>query len=155
MEESANSRRYPTRPYVGVGAIVFDGERVLLIERGKEPLRGWWTVPGGMVETGERLAEAVRRETLEETGLVVRPVAVAAVFEHISPVDSNDNGRPEFHHVILDYLCELVGGTLAAASDVSAAGWFAMDELAGLKIAPGTLEVIEKARRMREGGDLV
>jgi ADP-ribose pyrophosphatase YjhB (NUDIX family) len=150
MDDSGASRRFPSRPYVGVGAIVFDGERVLLIERGKDPLRGHWTVPGGMVEAGETLDAAVRRETLEETGLTVRPLAVAAVFEHISPMESAQDGRVEFHHVILDYLCELVGGELRAASDVSAAGWFAMDEMAAIKIAPGTLEVIEKARRLTD-----
>jgi ADP-ribose pyrophosphatase YjhB (NUDIX family) len=143
------SRRFPARPFVGVGAIVFDRQRVLLIERGTEPWRGWWTVPGGMVELGERLEEAVARETREETGLHVRPVAVAAVFEHITP---GAGGGVEFHHVILDYWCELLGGELHAASDVSAAGWFDAARMATMPLAPGTLEVIGKARRMAARG---
>jgi ADP-ribose pyrophosphatase YjhB (NUDIX family) len=141
-------RRYPNRPHVGVGAIVFDDDRVLLIERGKDPLKGWWTVPGGMVETGEALETAVCREALEETGLTVKPVAIAAVFERISP---DAEGRIEFHHVIVDYLCALQGGTLCAASDVASAGWFTIDEMRSMRVAPGTPSVIEKALAIRAG----
>lgn len=136
------SRRYPDRPLLGVGAVVFHGGKILLIERGKEPLKGWWTVPGGLVETGERLEAAVRRETLEETGLVVKPVAVAALFQRIMP---DAEGRTEFHYVIVDYLCELEAGTVQAASDVAKAGWFTLDESKRLKMAPGTAGVLDSA----------
>jgi ADP-ribose pyrophosphatase YjhB (NUDIX family) len=136
------SRRYPDRPLLGVGAVVFHGGKILLIERGKEPLKGWWTVPGGLVETGERLEAAVRRETLEETGLVVKPVAVAALFQRIMP---DAEGRTEFHYVIVDYLCELEAGTVQAASDVAKAGWFTLDESKRLKMAPGTVGVLDSA----------
>lgn len=145
--ESANSRRYPGHPLLGVGAVVFKDGCVLLIERGKEPLRGWWTLPGGLVETGERLESAVRREVLEETGLEVRPLAIAAVFERIMP---DLEGRTEFHYVIVDYLCEYLAGELRAAGDVSAARWEPLDALDGLKMAPGTPPVIEKGRQMFE-----
>jgi ADP-ribose pyrophosphatase YjhB (NUDIX family) len=127
---------------LGVGAVVFHEGKVLLIERGQEPLKGWWTVPGGLVETGERLEAAVRRETLEETGLIVKPVAVAALFQRITP---DLEGRTEFHYVIVDYLCELEAGTVQAASDVAKAGWFTLDETKRLKMAPGTAGVLDSA----------
>lgn len=137
-----SSRRYPARPLLGVGAVIFQGGSVLLIERGQEPLQGWWTLPGGLVETGERLDQALRREVLEETGLIVEPLTVAAVFERIMP---DSGGRIEYHYVILDYLCRPVGGTLASGSDVSAARWVEVDAIHSLRIAPGTPPVIEKA----------
>jgi ADP-ribose pyrophosphatase YjhB (NUDIX family) len=140
--QNGGSRRYPDHPLLGVGAIVFNAGKVLLIERGKEPLKGWWTVPGGLVETGERLEAAVRRETLEETGLIVNPVAVAAVFQQIMP---DVDGRTEFHYVIVDYLCDLEAGTVQAASDVANAGWFTPEEAKQLKMAPGTSGVIDSA----------
>jgi ADP-ribose pyrophosphatase YjhB (NUDIX family) len=140
--QNGASRRYPDRPLLGVGAVVFNDGRILLIERGKEPLKGWWTVPGGLVEAGERLEAAVRRETLEETGLRVKPVAVAALFQRIMP---DLDGRTEFHYVIVDYLCELESGTVRAASDVAKAGWFTAEESRQLKMAPGTQGVLDSA----------
>ncbi len=137
------SRRYPQRPLLGVGAVIFDGSRVLLIQRGQEPLKGWWTLPGGLVETGERLDQALRREVLEETGLVVEPLTVAAIFERIMP---DEDGRTEYHYVIIDYLCRPAGGSLASGSDVADARWVEREELHTLRIAPGTPPVIEKAR---------
>lgn len=138
-----SSRRYPARPLLGVGAVVFNGGSVLLIERGQEPLKGFWTLPGGLVEAGERLDQALRREVLEETGLVVEPLTVAAIFERIIP---DAEGRTEFHYVIIDYLCRPAGGMLAWGSDVADARWVPLEELHGLRIAPGTPPVIEKAR---------
>lgn len=147
MSGFEESRRYPARPLLGVGAVVFEGGQVLLIERGQEPLKGYWTLPGGLVETGELLESAVRREVWEETGLEVRPVGVAAIFERIMP---DVEGRTEFHYVIVDYLCELTGGLLEAGSDVARAMWVAVDRLDTVKMAPGTPPVIEKALRMLE-----
>lgn len=141
----SDNRRYPARPLLGVGAVVFRGNEVLLIERGKEPLKGWWTLPGGMVEVGEKLEAAVMREVMEETGLSVKPKGVAAIFERIMP---DEEGRMEYHYVIIDYLCELEGGTLLAASDVAAAEWVKVDELDRWKMAPGTPPVITKALEM-------
>lgn len=143
-----NSRRYPARPLLGVGAIVFHEGNVLLIERGQEPLKGWWTVPGGLVETGERLQSAVRREILEETGLEIRPLCAAVIFERIMP---GGDGGTEFHYVIVDYLCELAGGTLRAGSDVARAEWVPLDQIGSLKMAPGTPPVIERARLIASG----
>ncbi len=144
-QENSQSRQYPDRPLLGVGAVVFQGGKVLLIERGKDPLKGWWTLPGGLVETGECLECAVRREILEETGLEVRPSEVVAVFERIMP---DIEGRTEFHYVIVDYLCEFKSGYLRPASDVSDARWVPVDKLDSVKMAPGTPPVIERARQL-------
>lgn len=115
---------------------------VLLVERGREPQKGCWSLPGGVVEVGETLEEAVRREVHEETGLAVRPVAVVEVFERIL---RDGAGRTEYHYVLIDYLCKASGGQLRAADDVSRAGWFRRQELAGLRLTEGSLGVIEKA----------
>ena len=142
MNEPATPRRYPTRPLLGVGAVIFEGSRVLLIERGQEPLKGWWTLPGGLVEAGERLDQALRREVMEETGLLVEPLTVAAIFERI--IDDGQ-GRLEYHYVIIDYLCRPAGGVLRHGSDVADARWVELDALHEYRIAPGTPPVIEKA----------
>jgi len=141
-----HTRHYPARPLLGVGAVVFRGDEVLLIQRGKPPLEGWWTLPGGLVEAGERLESAVVREVFEETGLRVRPTAVAAVFERIMP---DLEGRTEYHYVIIDYLCELVSGNLEAASDVAAAEWVPLHSFTQRQIAPGTPGVINRALGLR------
>ncbi len=142
MSGEPNDRRdSPARPLLGVGALVFRNEEVLLIQRGKEPLKGWWTLPGGLVETGERLEAAVRREVMEETGLRVTPLQIAAVFERIMP---DLEGNTEFHYVIVDYLCEYVSGDVAGASDVADARWVRLDELGTMKMAPGTPPVIRR-----------
>lgn len=148
MSDGADDRRYPARPLLGVGAVVFQGDSVLLIERGKPPLMGWWTLPGGLVEPGERLEAAVVREVLEETGLRVKPVEIAAVFQRIMP---DVEGRTEYHYVIVDYLCTLLdGGEPRAASDVARAEWVALDRMTMRKMAPGTPPVIGKALSLRK-----
>ena len=141
-----NGRRYPRRPILGVGALIFRRDRVLLVERGKSPLKGYWSLPGGAVETGERLEEGVRREVLEETGLVVKPVRLFTIFERIM---RDKQGEAEYHYVLVDYLCRVTGGTLEAASDVSRVAWAPQTALSRYKITEGTLPVIERAFRER------
>ncbi len=136
------NRRYPDRPILGVGAIIMDEGRVVLVERGNEPLQGIWSLPGGVVETGEYLKDAVRREVLEETGLEIEPVRAVEVFERIMP---DPGGRIEYHYVLVDYLCKVTGGALAAASDAKRAEWVPRDQLPSYRITEGTLAVIEKA----------
>lgn len=125
-----------------MGALVFDGDRILLAERGKEPLKGYWSLPGGVLETGETLDAGVRREVFEETGLTVETAGVAEVFERIM---RDEAGRAEYHYVLIDYFCRVTGGALCAGDDCSAARWFEIAELPGLLLTEGTLGVIEKA----------
>ncbi|MDQ6759734.1 MAG: NUDIX hydrolase [Acidobacteriota bacterium] len=138
------SRRYPKRPLVGVGALVFaDADQgILLIERGKEPLKGFWSLPGGLLEVGEKLTDAVRREVQEETGLEVEPMSLFEIFERIMP---DAEGRPEYHYVLMDYLCRVVGGQLQAASDVSRVAWVPQRNLKDYRLTEGTQAVIERA----------
>jgi 8-oxo-dGTP diphosphatase len=138
----ADNRRYPERPIIGVAAIAIDNGRVLLIERGSEPLKGIWSLPGGVVEAGEYLQDAVRREMREETGLEIEPLSIVEIFERIM---RDPEGRAEYHYVLVDYLCRVTGGELCAATDAASAAWVPRAELAGYDITEGTLAVIEKA----------
>ena len=150
MDEN-RSRRFPVHPLLGVGAIVFAGEKVLLVERGKPPLEGLWSLPGGLVETGERLEDAAVREVLEETGLHVCVEALATVFERIMPDALPDAaGRPEYHYVLVDFYCTLLGGDLRAGDDSRRAGWFDVSALASLPMTAGTCEVIDTCRARRQ-----
>jgi ADP-ribose pyrophosphatase YjhB (NUDIX family) len=123
---------------VGVGAVILRDDRVVLIKRGKEPLRGRWVVPGGTVELGESLEDAVVRETLEETGLVVRPREVLVVFDRIERRD----GAVAYHYVIVDYLCDWVAGEPRAASDALDVAVASREELAGYDLPEKALEVV-------------
>jgi ADP-ribose pyrophosphatase YjhB (NUDIX family) len=125
-----------------VGAIVIHGGCVLLIERGRPPQQGYWSLPGGVVEVGERLEEALRREVREETGLLVRPVTVVEIFERIL---RDSEGRPEYHYVLIDYLCEVTGGEARAADDARRLEWVSRQELPRVRLTEGSLPVIEKA----------
>jgi mutator protein MutT len=135
-------RDYPDRPIVGVGAVIVAEGRVLVIKRGVEPLKGRWSLPGGAVEVGETLREAIAREVLEETGLIIEAGEVLDVFDNIY---RDAQQRPQYHYVLIDFLCRSVGGKLQAASDVSEAKWVAPGELAELQLTPNTERVIRKA----------
>jgi mutator protein MutT len=135
-------RRYPDRPVVSVGAVVIEGQRVLLVKRGQEPLRGRWSLPGGVVEAGEELHAAVVREVREETGLTVQ---VGDVVEVLDRITRDPDGRIEFHYVIIDYVCEVAGGSLACASDADDARWVDRAELAGYDLTTKVAEAIARA----------
>lgn len=135
-------REYPQAPLVGVGAVVVDNGRVLLVQRGREPLRGHWSLPGGLIEVGESLHAGVIREVLEETGLEVEPVELIELLDRIH----RDGERVRYHYVIADYLCRVTGGSLAAASDADAVRWVERSEWNShsvLLLDPITVRVIE------------
>ncbi len=134
-------REYPDRPLVGVGGVVIHRNRVLLVRRKREPLKGEWSIPGGLIELGEELGEGARRELREETGLEVEPLEVLAVFDRIQ----RDGKRVRYHFVIVDYLCRLKGGRLAPASDVAEARWVGRRDLARYRLTEKATEVILQA----------
>lgn len=146
-------REYPDRPIVGVGAIIIREGRVLLVRRASEPLLGQWSIPGGMLELGETLRAGTEREALEETGLHVCAGQVVDVFDSI--VAGEQGATPQFHYVLIDFLCEVTGGVLCAGSDASDVRWFGPKELAPLGLREMTQKAIEKAYRMAEPGDRV
>ena len=151
----ASSREYPERPLVGVGGVVIDKGRALLIRRASEPLRGEWSIPGGMLELGETLEEGVARELLEETGLQVRVLELIEVFERIVYAPNGDGAaggdrleRPRFHYVIADYLCERISGEHAAASDVTDAVFAQEEDLERFSLTETALRILHKAFAM-------
>lgn len=139
-------REYPRTPIVGVGAVVVDAGQVLLVQRGREPLKGKWSLPGGMLEVGESLHEGVVREVEEETGLKVEPVELVELLDRIVREETSEGNRVRFHYVIADYLCRVTGGTLKAASDAEAVRWVERAEWnshSALALDPITVRVIE------------
>jgi len=138
-------REFPHAPLVGVGAVVVHEGRVLLVRRGSEPLKGHWTLPGGLLELGESLVEGAVREVREETGLVVEPLELVELIDRIH----REASRIRYHYVIADYLCRVTGGELRAASDADAVRWIERAEWNApqqtlLALDPITVRVIEK-----------
>ncbi len=134
-------RKFPSRPIVGVGGVVIRGRHVLLVRRGREPLKGDWSIPGGLVELGEELTQAVRRELKEEAGLEVEPLGVITVFDRIE----RQGSRVRYHWVIVDYLCRWKRGRLCPASDVVDARWVGREELSKYQLTQKASEVIRQA----------
>ena len=147
-------REYPEQPLVGVGGVVIDNERALLIRRGGPPMEGEWSIPGGMLELGETLPQGVARELAEETGLEVNVLDIIEVLERIFPALPGGDGtpgdvtRPRYHFVILDYLCETRGGTLRAGSDATEFAWAREEDLAKFELTVAATRVLRKAFTM-------
>lgn len=141
-EKRAMSRRYPGSPMVGVGAIIFRDDTVLLVQRGSEPSLGQWTLPGGLVELGESLEEAVKREVLEEVGL---EVDVKDLVVALDRVIFDSEGKIEYHYILLDFLCEAGHQQPHASSDVSACLFVALDKFSSYALTKGTADVIRRA----------
>lgn len=131
-------REYPSAPIVAVGVIIREGERIVLIQRDKEPSKGLWAFPGGAVELGESLQDAARREVFEETGLIVAVGEVATVIDHVV---CDEAGQTRYHYVIIDYMARPMGGTLQPGTDVSDARWFRLADL-------DDLDMTEKAGQL-------
>jgi ADP-ribose pyrophosphatase YjhB (NUDIX family) len=135
------SREYPDRPLLGVGGVIIHEGRVLIVRRASEPLKGEWSIPGGLVELGEKLAEAVQREVHEETGLLIEPGEVLELFDSIW---RDAEGRCQYHYVLVDYLCHVTGGELQAATDVSEVRWATETEIPSFNLRTATESVIRK-----------
>lgn len=140
-------RKYPGHPILGVGGILFEEDRVLLVKRGKEPALGQWSIPGGVVRVGETLKEAVSRELLEETHLEVEILTLAKVLDRIF---RDPDGRVAYHYVLIDFLCRRTGGELKPDSDAQEARFVPLQDLPSYQIAPVTLEVIRLGDWLRK-----
>jgi ADP-ribose pyrophosphatase YjhB (NUDIX family) len=134
-------RDYPDRPIVGVGAVIVKNDRVVLVKRGAPPLQGEWSLPGGVVEIGETLRAAAEREALEETGLKVEAGEVLEVVDRIIP---GENGRTQYHYVLIDFLCRVIEGELRAGGDAADAAWAREEEVAGFRLEKLAFEVVRK-----------
>jgi ADP-ribose pyrophosphatase len=132
-------REYPDHPLVGVGAIIVDAGRVALIKRGKAPLLGEWSIPGGILELGETVRQGAEREALEETGLVVRATELLGVFDRVVLDEAK---KCQYHYVLIDFLCERVSGDLRAAGDAADSRWFSAEEVSKLPLPEDTARVI-------------
>jgi len=134
-------RDYPDRPIVGVGAVIIHDGRVVLVRRGSPPLLGEWSLPGGVVELGETLRAAAEREAREETGLIVKAGEVLEVLDRIVP---GERGVPQYHYVLIDFLCTVEGGELRAGGDAADVRWASEPELAEFRLEAPAIEVIRK-----------
>src|SRR5271156_1619732 len=141
-------REFPKLPLVGVGAIIIENARVVLVKRLHPPLQDEWSIPGGVLEVGELVREAATREAREETGLTVEPGKLLGVYDRVL---RNADERVQYHYVLIDFLCRRVAGDLVAASDAAEVKWFAREELPGLKLAEDTLDVIRKGFAKQSG----
>jgi 8-oxo-dGTP diphosphatase len=134
-------RDYPDRPIVGVGAVIIDGERALIVQRGGEPLKGHWSIPGGVVELGETLRQGAAREALEETGLVIDVGEVLEVFDSIVP---DASGGTQYHYVLIDFRCEVIAGDARPGSDALDVRWVRADELDAFEMQDSAKKVVRK-----------
>jgi 8-oxo-dGTP diphosphatase len=134
-------REFPEIPLVGVGSIIIEDARLVLVKRAHPPLQAEWSIPGGMLEIGELVYEAAVREAREETGLTVEPGELLGVYDRIV---RNADERVQYHYVLIDFLCRRVAGDLAAGSDAAEVRWFGQEELASLNLAEDTRDVIRK-----------
>ncbi|MGA8101167.1 MAG: NUDIX hydrolase [Candidatus Acidiferrales bacterium] len=135
-------REYPDRPIVGVGGVVIEHARTVLIRRSNPPLEGQWSIPGGILEVSETILQGVERELHEETGLVVRAGELIEVFERIIP---DKHGRTQYHFVIIDYLCERLSGSPRPGGDALEAVWVEQGDLERYALVPAVIRVLGKA----------
>jgi 8-oxo-dGTP diphosphatase len=136
-------RRYPSQPLVGVGAIIMREAKMMIVKRANEPAKGLWSVPGGVVELGEHLHDAIKREVNEETGL---KVDIERLVDAVDNIVFDEQGRIQYHYVLLDYLCRPHSGLLKASDDVLEIRWVTLDALQSLPITPSLNRVIAKIR---------
>lgn len=144
----AEAREHPGRPWVGVGVVVWRGDQVLLIRRGKPPRRGEWGIPGGAQALGETVFETAIREVLEETGVAIQPTTIVTVVDSITP---DDDGGVLYHYTLVEVSAEWISGEAVAASDVDEVCWVAPDQVAGRVKWGETARIVAEAGRLRDG----
>lgn len=145
-------REYPDAPRAAVGAVVLDGDRVLLVRRGAPPSQGKWSIPGGLIQLGERIEDAVVREVQEECGVSVRVLGLCGVIDRIVPGAPPDPGAPvpvHYHYIIIDYAATPAGGNLRAGSDAADARWVPIEELSNYETTDGLAAMINRAVKLR------
>jgi ADP-ribose pyrophosphatase YjhB (NUDIX family) len=140
------SREYPARPIIGVGTVVWHGDRVLLVQRGRPPRQGQWSLPGGAQQLGESLAEAARREILEETGVTVD---LGDLIATVDSIERDADGRVRYHYTLVDFIAEAQTAALVPGDDAADARWFEPQEIEGLGLWSETLRIIELALARR------
>lgn len=147
-------REFPANPLVGIGAVVVDDHgRVLLIKRGTEPMKGHWSLPGGLLELGETLTDGVKREVFEETGLFVEPEAIVEVVDRIYRTSDGKQSQVQYHYVVVDYWCRVIGGDLKPSSDASQVAWVnraGWNDTNFYSLETITVQVIEKGWQMAQ-----
>ena len=148
----ATTRQYPSRPMVGVGAAVLRGDQVLIVQRGRQPAYGLWSVPGGLVELGESLHDAVRREAREEAGLEIEIIDVVAVLDRVIP---DPKGQVEYHYVLIDFLCRCEMGEPLPGSDALDCRFVSLADLPRYPLTTGSLAVVHKALSLAQGSRML
>jgi 8-oxo-dGTP diphosphatase len=147
-------REFPTSPMVGVGAVIVDDQaRVLLVKRAAEPMKGHWSLPGGLLELGETLVEGIKREVAEETGLIVTPQAIVEAVDRIYMCSDDEKSQIRYHYVVVDYWCRVAGGDLCPATDAVEVAWVSRAEWSDTNLYSLdsiTVQVIEKSWRMAQ-----
>jgi 8-oxo-dGTP diphosphatase len=138
-------REFPRQPMLGVAGVIIDRNRALLVRRGHPPLQGEWSIPGGLLEVGETILDGVRRELREETNLDVRVLNLIEIFERI---EAGPAGAPRYHFVVLDYLCEKIGGEPKAGGDAAEVAWVEERDLAKYSLTQAAAQVVQSAFRM-------
>ena len=138
----SKNREYPERPFVGVGVVVLRGDEVLLVQRGKAPNKGQWSIPGGKQRLGETVMQAVHRELLEETGVKIKQ---AALLDVVDVIMQDDNGKIQYHYTLVDYQAEWLSGECRSGDDADAVKWVSFDELNSVGLLENTRDIILKA----------
>ena len=145
-------RKYPEQPIAGVGGVIFSNKSVLLVRRNQPPSKGDWSIPGGVVELGERLEDAVKREIMEEVSIKVEIRGLVGVFDRII-LDSKD--MVQYHYIIADYWGQFVSGDPVAGSDVSDAEFVNISKVKNFKVSKESFDMIMLADRLRKSGSEV